>query len=374
MIGVGDVVLGPTDKMYVNAVLDSGRLSYGPWSRLFEANWAALHNRKHAVFMNSGTSALQVGLHAMKLHFGWKDGDEVLVPATTFVASVNTILDNGLKPLLVDVHPETFLLNTWHVGKLLAHREAGGEKQPVAVMPVHLYGSVVPRDLHKMAKAFGVRVIADSCETVVSRGCADGDVSCFSTYACHHVTTGIGGFATTDDDDLAVLLRSLANHGRDGIFFDREAKGKELISRRFAFTHRGYSYRATELEAALGCAQLERLPEQLEQRASNVEHLLRELRGLPLLFPSLTENPHWMFLPMLSPRRDELCEHLEANGVETRQLLPLTNQPCYEGLFTEANYPIAEQINREGFYVGCHPGLTQNDLDTIVDAFRSFSW
>jgi perosamine synthetase len=373
-IGVGHVET--TDAMRANVadVLDSSWFSPGKWCRQFEEEWAALHDRKHSIFMNSGTSALHVGLAAMKERYGWKKGSRVIVPALTFVASVNVILQNGLVPMFVDIDDYYGISGP----KFLSAISHLTKDEPVAVMPVHINGQWCDPSVLRLAKLFGMKIIEDSCEAVVAQHNgipvgAMGDVSCFSTYACHHVTTGVGGFATTNDPELAALIRSIANHGRDGIYFDPDAPAKQLVDHRFRFERQGYSYRASEFEAAVGCAALSSLPADLQGRRDTADALTRGLGSLPLTLPAARPGCEWfpMFYPILSDRRDELCLYLEDHGIETRPFLPLTNQPVYQNLVREADFPKAQRVNREGFYIGCS-GLSLDDLTHIGCTFHDF--
>lgn len=363
-IGVGEVRLSENAKRYVNAALDGNRLSYGYYAQRFESEFARIHRRSFAVFMNSGTSALHVGLAAMKERYGWQDGDAVLVPALTFVASHNVIIQNRLQPKIVDIRMEDFGMNP----------ERAACSEAVAVMPVHLFGRPSAPEL----RSLGLKVIADSCETMFMDGCAEGEVSCFSTYACHLINTGVGGFATTNDPDLAMLIRSYANHGRNGIYtsIDEALGNTEVMDARFQFDRMGFSYRATELEAAIGCAELEDWETNIAARRKNAATLIMEIADLPLLLPQVGGSAH-MMLPVVTLKddRDALCRHLERAGIETRPMLPLTSQPFMRTLYgndVEDRYPVAKRINRHGFYVASHPYLTAHDLDLMVSAFRSY--
>jgi len=375
-IGVGDVRISERARANVLDALDNNRLSYGPYTKRFETEFARIHSRKFACFMNSGTSALQVGLAAMKEHYKWRDGDKVLVPALTFVASLNTILQNNLVPILVDIRLSDYGMDPELAGEVMARYSAADDSRLVAIMPVHLFGRPSSPRLQGLAKAFGLKVITDSCEAMFIDGCADGDVSCFSTYACHVIQTGVGGFATTNDPDLATLIRSLANHGRDGIYIGiDDALGHwQTMESRFRFLRPGYSYRATELEAAIGCAELDEYQANIAARRANAAVLIRELQDLPITLPALDGSVH-MMLPVLCDERDRLVQHLESNGVETRPMVPLTNQPYLRNIFgpdVEDRHPMARDVNRTGFYVGVHPYLSEGDLQHMVGAFRSF--
>ena len=387
-LGVGGTAITPLAKRYVSQVLDSGRLSYGPFLKRFEAGFARLHNRRFAVSANSGTSALQVAVHALKELDGWRNGDEVIVPALTFIASSNVVLQNNLRPVFVDVDPATYHIDP---GKI----ESAISKRTRAIMPVHLFGvSADMQPIIKIARRRKLRVIEDSCEAMFVRQRGEpvgsqGDIACFSTYVAHLLTTGVGGLLTTNDPAIAVKARSLVNHGRDSIYVamddDRGKAGAalaEVMAKRFSFVSVGYSYRLTELEGALGLAELKRWRENIRARQSNAGYLLNGLsahrRSLQLpSWPAHSEHAFMMFPIVVSDptiKKDELTHWLESWNVETRELMPLLNQPIYRKLFgnLEPSYPVAAWLRQNGFYIGCHPGFTRPDLDYIIAVFGEF--
>lgn len=385
-LGVGHFAASDQARANVNAVLDSGRLSYGPYTRAFEQEFARLHDVRFAAFCNSGTSALQATLHAMKLQYGWQDGDEVLVPALTFVATVNVVLQNNLTPVLVDVDPEYFEIDPMKAAWACTRRTR-------AMIPVHVGGCPCDVDRLKwdVAEYKELKILEDSCETmfVGFRGKpvgSWGDASCFSTYVAHLLTTGVGGFACTSDPHLAALVRSLLNHGRDGIYLSMDDDAKEgaalceVVSKRFKFDHVGYSYRATEMEAALGLAQLETYQTDLNRRAAIAARLTAGLLGLGLQLPHARPDAEhaWMFYPLVWPDHAAapLCDFLEEQGVETRPLLPLVTQPVYQkmGLVKKGQFPIADWLSGHAFYVGCHSGLSDADVDYIIETIREGVW
>lgn len=388
-IGVGGAVITPYAKKLVNKVLDSGRISYGPFLRKFEESFAKLCHRKFAISSNSGTSSLQVALHALKDLDGWKDGDEVLVPSVTFVATANVVLQNKLNPVFVDVDEKMYHINPDLIEEKITRRTR-------AIMPVHLMGASADMNrIIKIAKRHNLRVIEDSCEAVGVRYRGRpvgslGDIACFSTYMAHLVTTGVGGFSTTNDPGLAVLMRSLVNHGRDSIYVamdnDKGLRGQarfHMANARFSFINVGYSYRITELEGALGLAELKYLRKNIAFRQKAADYLLRHLRPFEkyLQLPSRPDNAEHAF--MLFPivvkddagfSRDELIAHLEDYNVETRYLMPLINQPIYKRMFgdLEPHYPVARYLNRNGFYIGCHPEMNKSDLNYVAAVFSEF--
>lgn len=387
-IGVGAVRIGGLEKGYVLRALSQNRLSYGPYIAKFEREFAKIHNRRFAIFGNSGTSALQVGFHALKRKYHWKDGSEVLVPALTFVASINTILQNNLTPVFVDIEPNYYEIDPEKIEEKITPKT-------VAIEPVHLFGQ--PCEMEKIvaiAKKYSLKILEDSCETMFAKYKGRvvgswGDVSCFSTYSAHLIVTGVGGFATTNDAKLAVSMKSLFNHGRDGIYVsidDDDIKDDRklamIIKKRFHFVDTGYSYRATELEAALGLGQLSRFKKMIEKRKRNAAYLTSALSPLSsfLQLPKIRKEAEHVFMvyPILIKEKkvktEELTFYLEKQGIETRFLLPTLSQPIYRKLFgnIEDNYPVAQIVSQRGFYIGCHQELTKRQLDYIVEHFFNY--
>ena len=385
-IGVGGFAVSPLARRYVNEALDSNRLSYGPFHRRFEAAFAAEHDSKFSVFCNSGTSALQIALQALKEKHGWADGDEVIVPAVTFIATSNIVLHNRMVPVFADVDPLTYTLDP-------VKFEAAITPKTRAVIPVHLLG--LPADMDPIlaiARKRGLSVIEDSAETMFARYKGRkvgslGDIGCFSTYIAHYIVTGVGGLATTSDPDLQVRLRSLMNHGRDSIYLSiddgKGAKGDqlhEIVAKRFQFVSVGHSYRATELEAALGLAQLEEKDGIYAARTGMAKRLSAGLKEFEdrLQLPTCPADRDHSFmlygLVLHGEDKTALINFLEDRGIETRDMLPLLNQPVYKKLFgdIESKFPVAKSLNRSGFYIGCHQYLTPSDADYVVEQFRAF--
>ena len=385
-INVGGFAASPRARRYVMQVLKSNRLSYGPFHRKFEAAFAAEHDCRHSVFCNSGTSALQIAIQALKEKHGWADGDEVIVPAVTFIATSNVVLHNRLRPVFVDVHPEEYTLDPSKLEAALTSRTR-------AIMPVHLLGLPADMDpIMDIARTRKLSVVEDSAETMFARYKGRkvgsmGDIGCFSTYVAHYIVTGVGGLATTRDPDLYIRLRSLMNHGRDSIYLsiddDAGMKGDrlhEIVSRRFQFQSVGHSFRATEFEAALGLAQLEEKAGIVAKRSAMAKRLTAGLSefGDRLQLPTCPAGREHTFMlygiVVKGKDKTPLVNFLEDRGVETRDLLPLLNQPVYRRLFgdLEPRYPVAKELNRSAFYIGCHQYMSAADADYVVDCFRAF--
>ncbi len=385
-IGVGALELSTHEKKLVNKVLESNRLTYGPMSKEFENKFAISHDCKFGLFLNSGTSALQIALAALKDRHGWADGDEVIIPAVTFVATANIVLHNALKPIFVDVESDTYNIDPEKIEEKITDKTR-------AIIPVHLLGLPANMDpIVEIAKTYRLLIIEDSCETMFAtyknrKVGSIGDIGCFSTYVAHFLVTGIGGFAITDNSDLAVDMRSLMNHGRDNIYIgcsdDDEAEGDELqeiIDKRFSFIHVGHSFRATEMEAAIGLGQLERADtivqkrEEIANRYTKGLLSLSEFIQLPIVPKDRTHSFMLYGIVVKNDTKKNLVRYLEDLNIETRDMLPLINQPIYKRLYgnLEDQYPVAKWINKSGFYIGCHSYMKDDEIEFVIKAFHDF--
>lgn len=383
-VTVGDYKTTELEHQYINQILDSGRISYGPFCKQFEQEFAEYHGCKYGVLSNSGTSSLHVALQTLKEVHGWQDGDEILVPALTFVATINIVLHNNLIPVLVDVDSVHYAIDP----KLISDKVT---KRTKAIIPVHSFGQ--PADMWPIMDCvykYDLKIIEDSCESMGVRyedpwGYENlvgsmSRIACFSTYVAHIIQTGVGGIATTNEPAYAEKMRSLTNHGRDSIYISQEdnTRGSEVLRRRFRFQSVGHSFRLTEFEGALGVAQLQVLQETIKKRNFNASYLTQGLQDLTihLQLPTIRfNNEHaFMMYPIILRQGDkwDLIKYLEDNDIETREMLPLTNQPVYAGWINEKDYPVTEWINHRGFYIGCHNHLSQDNLDYVIEIFHRY--
>ena len=374
-IGVGSFVSNDRQKNAIGNILTSGRISYGGHCKLFEQSFATFHDRKFGILSNSGTSSLQVALQTLKEIHGWEDGDEVIVPAATFVATINIVYHNRMTPVLADVQPGTWAIDPNRIEDAITPKTR-------CIIPVHPFGQ--PADMKAiqfLAWRHGLKTIEDSCECVgaMHEGYSVGswsDISCFSFYVAHIITTGVGGMSCTSNPDYASYMRSLVNHGRDNNYISMDDSDpdrlKEVIGKRFSFPRIGHSFRIIEFEAALGLEQLDRIDSIITKRGALASFLRDKLHGhIDTLESRPATTNSWMMFPMIAQGdKKELCEHLEKNGIETRDCLPLTNQPAYD--FDEDAYPFAKLLNENGFYVGCHQDLDFDDMRYIATIIKEF--
>jgi perosamine synthetase len=383
-ITLGYLNISDIGKRYVNEALNENRLSRGYFTDRFEQDFAKLHRVKHALFCNSGTSALQIALAALKEVYQYKDGDEVLVPATTFIATSNIVLQNNLKPVFVDVNPETYNIDPQNIREKITDRTR-------CIIPVHLFGLPADMDYIMMiAKAFGLQVLEDSCETMFASQNSKqvgsfGDLACFSTYVAHLIVGGVGGIVTTSNTKLYDICRSLMNHGRSTEYItidddDNPRDITDMVERRYQFERVGYSYRATELEAAIALSELERHKENIVQRQQNAHELTTLLKDVPWLqLPKIPMNTthSFMMYPLVvksMKTRNPFLVYLEQNGVETRYMFPLLSQPVYQRMFPreDSKYPVAQWLAEKGFFIGIHQGLTHYDIEYISKVIHAY--
>ncbi len=385
---IADLRISKKAKEYVRQVLDSSRLSYGPFTKKFEASFAKIHNRTFAIFTNSGSSALLVSLLALKEHYKWNDHDEVLVPALTFISSANVILQANLVPVFVDVEKDYYCIDPKKMDKKIT-------KKTKAIMPVHLFGQSSDMNaILKIAKKHKLKILEDSCETMFvsyeNKPVGSlGDISVYSTYTAHILVTGVGGLITTNNIKLAKIIKSLIFHGRNTIYLSIDddntsnpKKLKTMINKRFEFNRIGFSFRLTEMEAALGLAELER----------RKQTIMMKKRTGSLLDSVFSNFPHQFVLPKIRPKsehiymlypviiksrkikRNDLLLHLEKNGIETRLFFPLLGQPIYKKLFGALKdaFPTASYLTKNGFLIGANPYFTEFDALYLKSVLKNY--
>ncbi len=390
-VGVGYASVTDLEKKYVMDALDNERLSQGKYVRKFEVEFAKAHNQKYGVMCNSGTTALHLALETLKEVDEWDENTEVLVPAITFIATSNSVLHTGLKVVFVDVEPDTYNMDPNEIEKHITPNTK-------CIIPVHTFG--MPCNMNAImdiAKKHNLRVVEDCAEAHFAKVDGQtvgsfGDISCFSTYVAHTITTGIGGVVCTNDSHFMEILRSLVAHGRsctcerciasDGKTVCPKRMQTE-IDRRFCFERIGYSYRVGEIEGALGLAQLERTDEIMGARHKNAEYLIQGLEKyedkiqLPR-HPENIEHTYMMFPIVLKEGcgidYKEFVNYLERCNIETRPMLPLLNQPIYRKIFgdLEPQYPVAAYIDHHGLYIGCHHGMDKEQLDYIIESIGKY--
>jgi dTDP-4-amino-4,6-dideoxygalactose transaminase len=354
-VSIAKPLLGEVEKAAVLAVLDSGMLAQGKRVAEFEARFAELCQVKHAVAVTSGTAALWLIMLAHDIG----PGDEVITTPFSFIASSNCILYVGATPIFVDIEPDTCLLDVSAVEDKITGRTR-------AILPVHLYGQ--PCDmaaLKELAERHNLIVVEDACQahgaTYQGRPVGSVGTGAFSFYPTKNMTTGEGGIVTTDDDALAERMRVLRNHGQ---------------SQRYRHDVLGYHFRSTDLQAAIGLAQLDRLVEWNAQRVANAAYLSERLRGVqtPVVRAGRTHVFHQYTIRVPSKRREALQSHLRELGIGTaiHYPLPIHHQPLYRSLGFEDNLPQAEAASQQVLSLPIHPALSPSDLERMVEGVNDF--
>ena len=389
-VSTGAFYTTPRMKELIDEVLTSGQISYGKMSRQFERDFARIHDTKYATLSNSGTSSLHVALQTLKELHGWEDGDEVLVPATTFVATANIVNHVGMIPIFVDIEPESYGIDPDLI-------EAKITDKTRAIIPVHLFGQPCKMtQIIPIVEKYNLKIIEDSCEAMFvthnDRPVGSmGDIGCFSMYVAHLITAGVGGISITDNPDYATKMRSLVNHGLSvkNLNLDDHYQPQPMIGRRFQFDAMGHSFRLTEFEAALGLAQLDTWEEMLKIRNRNGKHYTASLKLINSLYKTepykvaevLPGNEHaYMMYPIVINRgkfgvtinKSSLIEFLNEKGIETRDMLPILGQPIYSYLNPD-DFPVSQWVEQSGFYVGSHQFLDTDDIKYVLEKLYDFA-
>ncbi|MEE8201774.1 MAG: DegT/DnrJ/EryC1/StrS family aminotransferase [Candidatus Acidoferrales bacterium] len=346
--------LGEEELAQVTECLRKNWISEGEKTRQFEERLARMHQRKYALAVVNCTAALIMGLKAM----GIGEGDEVIAPTFTFIASVNAIRLAGATPVLVDVDPKTFTLDLAQVERALSLRTR-------ALMPVHLYGHPADMDgVMALARKHRLRVIEDTAQGlgVQYRGRpvgSFGEVACLSFFPDKAVTLGEGGLIMTDSDELFRELLMLKNDGR----LERGIYLHDRI---------GYNFRITDLQTAVGLAQLDKLPRIIEGKRRNValyqEHL-QGVEGLEFTYqaPDCYVVPHRVNVLVDDP--EALEKHLSQQGIGSRRFYyPVHKQPCYR---LPGSFPVAERLFARGLSLPSAPTLREEQIALIADKVKA---
>jgi len=348
MIPISRPQIGEEEERAVLEVLHSGQLAQGPRVREFEEAFAAFCGTEYAVAVSSGTTALLTSL----LAHGIGLGHEVITSPFTFIASANSILFTGARPVFADIDPESFNIDPALIADKITERTR-------AILPVHLYGYPCEMDsIMTIADAHGLIVIEDACQAhgaaVRAKKVGSFGTGCFSFYPSKNMTTAEGGMITTGDEEIAERARLIRNHGQSQLYY-HEAPG--------------YNFRMTELQAALGEVQLRKLPEWTNQRRENAAYLSARLKNV--VTPKVREgydHVYHQYTVRIPQDRDGALQQLNERGIGGRVYypLPVHQQPLYRQLGFEDSLPVAEQASREVLSLPVHPALKEEELDSIV--------
>lgn len=360
MIPIAKPLIDIEEKNKVIEVMDTGMLASGKYVTEFEEKFASFIGAKHGIALSSGTTALHVAFEAA----GIGSGDKVITTPFTFIASSNSILYSGARPVFVDIDANSYNIDPDSIRKEL-------EKDPTikALLVVHLYGLSCDMDpIMDIVKEYNLILIEDCAQAHGAKYKGQnvgtfGDISVFSFYPTKNMTTGEGGIILTDNDDIMKRSRMLLNHG------SKERYYHEIL---------GYNYRMTNIAAAIGLSQLEKLPEFNKQRQNNASYLTSNLKDLDwLTVPTFSDEYEHVFhqYTIKVNNRDKFANYLKKNGIGygIHYPLPAYRQPLYKDLgYDELNLKAVEEASKKVISIPVHPALNSNDLDKIIKVIRQY--
>ena len=361
-------VLKGNELKYLSECITTGWISgEGPFIRKFEEQFSAYNNREFGIAVSNGSAALDIAIRALDI----KDGDEVIMPTFTIISPAQSLVNEGAVPVLVDCDPKTWNMDISQV-------EAKITSKTKAILVVHIYGLPVDMDpVLDLAKKYNLKIIEDAAEmhgqSYKEKKCGSfGDISIFSFYANKAITTGEGGMILTDDFMLAERCKKLRN-----LAFEPNGK-------RFVHNELGWNYRMTNMQAAIGVAQLEQIDSIIQRKREigklyNDELLFLTDEGfsLPLVDVDYAKNIYWVF-GIVSPDQEsceDLINYLTKLKIGTRPFFwCMHEQPVFKelNLFTGEKYANAEHLARCGFYLPSGLGLTNNDLLYITKKIKEY--
>lgn len=358
--------LDEREERAVLKVIRSGWISQGPKVKEFEETFAHYVGSKYAVAVTSCTTALHAALYIS----GIRAGDEVIVSSLSFIATANSIVHCGAKPVFVDIDPETCNIDVKKIEILIT-------KRTKAIMPVHQMG--LPCDLDTIrgiADSYGLKVIEDAACGIGSGykgkkigGC--GNIACFSFHPRKVITTGEGGMITTDDPNVAIRLKRFRHHGMSISDVERHMATKVLIE---TYLEVGYNYRMTDVQAAVGIVQMQKLPEILKKRHAIAEKYNNAFSKISYLrVPKIPEyavhnyQSYWLEIFEGSPiTRNDLMQRLLKKGISTRRgIMAIHKEPCYDSY--RVKLPNTEWISTSSIILPLYPSMTDTQVQYVID-------
>ena len=350
--------LNGNEKKYVNECLDSTWISSkGKFINQFEKKFSEFTGIKNSIAVANGTVALHIALLTLEIGID----DEVIVPTFTYISSVNAIQYTGAKPIFVDSDPLTWQIDTKKIEQKIS-------KKTKAIMAVHIYGHPCEMgDIINISDKYQLKVIEDCAEAIgtLYRGKhvgSFGDISTFSFFGNKTITTGEGGMVCTNNQELSDLAIKLKGQGL--------AKNREYYHDII-----GYNYRMTNICAAIGCAQLEKVEEILINKKRVAKKYIDGLKNLPLEYHKESENvnhSYWMFTILVNSENDRinLRKYLNENGIDTRPTFhPVNTMPMYN---SKETFVVAEDLGKRGINLPSYPDLSNNDIEFITNKIRSY--
>lgn len=386
-VRIGDFQFGTEEKKIIQDIVSSNSISEGKMVEAFSEEFAKFVGTRYCVPLNSGTSALMLSLAALKYHSEFKPtkNRKIITTPLTYVATTNAIVTTGFEPEFVDINLEDFSINAELV------REKAEQETHYGLLPVHLMG--YPCDMEKLnqtASRHGLVVIEDSAEAHGSEFEGEktgslGLAGCFSFFIAHNIQAGEFGCVTTNDTELTHLMRSMKGNGRRCYCYVSEiTAGKcphenDGFNPRYIHDYIGFNFKAMEYQGGIASVQLKKARWIHEQRLKNVKYLndalgkFSDILQLPLFSKKVSYLGYPLLVNNAQYSRNKTVLALKKEGIECRPIfnsIP-TQQPAYAHLKKqyEGKLPNAELVGNNGFYVGCHQYLTEEDLEFMAEAF-----
>ena len=367
-IPVNTPLLAGNELKYISECINTGWISSeGPFITEFEDKFANYIGQDYGIAVSNGSAALDIAIKALDIG----KGDEVIMPSFTIISPAQSVVTTGAVPVLVDSDRSTWNMDVHQI-------EAKITPNTKAILVVHIYGLPVDMDpIVRLAKTHNLKIIEDAAEmhgqTYNGKMCGSfGDVSIFSFYPNKHITTGEGGMILTGNEELAKRCRKLRN-----LCFEPDGP-------RFVHYELGWNYRMTNMQAALGLAQLEQIQHFLEKKRTigrfyqnSLQSLVAKGYQLPVEKTGYADNIYWVF-GLLAPSEQEknrILTVLQQNKIATRPFFwCMHEQPVFQkmGLFKEENYPNAEMMARCGFYLPSGLGISEGDLERVVAVINDY--
>lgn len=370
---LGSSSIGDLEKQYVSEVLDANFISPGPVVKEVEEICAKLHGLKHGLAIHSGQGAIHVAIQAIvetRLQHIKKEKPLVAVPTCTYISTLAAVVLAGCDIILVDVELSTGNMSPQALKKVLDHQISIHDPIDI-IIPVHLYGKACDPRVFTIAEQYGIWTVEDACESTFAPGIGRGHILTTSFFSNHLISAGGGGMIMTNDAQLDEYCWQLINHGRSARFGNEDI---HRVSDKFHFSVWGHSMKWSDLPAALAKAQIERKDELYGVRRRNamiLDELLEQWReDKKVVLPDPSNHCYMMYSIVLDEQLDasNIIDYLNDKSVEVRRMMPITNQPVVQDYFNSKlkdEFPIADLINRQGFYVGCHPELTIDDMEEM---------
>jgi len=389
------------DEKELSAIMET--LIFGKWFSSgenvykFENEFSKKFGVGHSVMVNSGSSANLVMIAALKKYFGWKDGDEIILSVVGFPTTLSPIIMNGLKPVFVDIEMDTLNFDVDLIKEKITSKTKAIIISPVLANPPDM------DVLEDIKMDYDIELILDNCDSLGSKWLDDYltdhcVASSCSFYPAHHITTGEGGMVSSKIKEVIDIARSISWWGRDcycvgmanllpnGTCKNRFCKWLEpmydgVVDHKYVFTNLGYNLKPLDIQGAMGVVQLEKFDKihtLRQDHKERIERIFSKIKGIKKVYVDPAADVSWFGVPIICETRelkDKLVKHLETNGIQTRNYFAgnILIHPAYKDLDNWEDYPMANEVLKRVFFVGCSPHYTNeviNYINKVIEEFK----